>query len=221
MKRITKLQPPHELIAWRQQKAINAEGKPMHWGYDDMPGSLRQKVKESLLREQGGICCYIGRRITLQTSHIEHLKPQSFCTNHEDTDYSNLLAAFPEANAQKECAYGARRRKNWYDVQLFIHPLRGDCESRFKYRFDGKVEPANPADKAAAETIDRLNLNDKELVNWRKEVIHAALFASDASKGEIQRLMGAMSQRDSNGNYRQFCFVIKQACERYLQRISS
>ncbi len=27
-----------------------------------------------------------------------------------------------------------------------------------------------------------------------------------------------MNERDGDGNYRPFCFVIKQACERYLKR---
>lgn len=218
MKHITKQQPPEELIAWTHARAVDDDGRPMAWGYDDMPGPVRQSVKNSLLREQGGLCCYTGRRITNDSSHIEHLKPQEICQNHEDTDYNNLLAAYPAWNSPHECPYGAHAKRNWYDQYLFISPIRDDCEVRFRYRFNGKISPARPEDQAACETVIRLNLDHKELKQMREAAIHTTLFEQRLGKNQVKRLMEAMDGRDGDGNFRQFCFAIKQACSEYLRR---
>jgi uncharacterized protein (TIGR02646 family) len=183
-----------------------------------VPSNLRQEIKLSLIQEQGYLCCYTGRRIDPQNAHIEHLKPQEICVDHEDTAYSNLLAAYPSDHVDHECAYGAHHKKNWYHSILFVHPLRPDCERRFRYRDNGSIGPVNPDDAGAKETICHLNLNDKELQNLRRTAIDAALYEDNLSKGQVSRLMAAMDLLDSNGQYREFCFVIKQACERYLKR---
>jgi uncharacterized protein (TIGR02646 family) len=219
MKYITKGPQPQELIAWRHTRSQDQENNPVNWGYDDMPGAVRAAVKAQLIREQGGLCCYTGRWITAAKSHIEHLKPQSQCTGHEDVDYRNLLAAYPSSEPYtSQCSYGAHAKGDWYDEYLFVHPLRRDCEQRLRYNFNGNVNPSNSHDDGAMETISRLCLNDGELKKMRTEAIYEALFETTLNKRQAERLRDAMDQRDSNGCFRQFCFVIKQACEKYLKR---
>jgi uncharacterized protein (TIGR02646 family) len=218
MKYIRKTAPPHLLIAWTRAKAEGKDSQNLQWGYADMQTEVRQAVKESLLHEQGWICCYTGRKISTASAHIEHLKPQSICIDHEDTDYSNLLAAYPAPNSPNQCEYGAHARKNWFDPSLFVHPLRADCEQRFRYKTNGKIEPVNLADKGAQETIRRLRLDHAALKQMREEAIAESIFARPLSKIQAQRLLATIEQRDGNGNFRAFCFVIKQACEKYLKR---
>lgn len=218
MKHIKKTVPPHSLIAWTRAKAENKDSQALSWGYNDMPAEVRQAVKESLLHEQGGLCCYTGMKISTTSSHLEHLKPQSCCVGHEDTDYANLLAAYPAPNASAECEYGAHARKNWFEPSLFIHPLRNDCEQRFRYKTNGKVEPANSSDTGAKETICRLKLDHNKLEQMREEAIYEAVFEKKLSKIQAQRLLATIDQRDGSGNFRAFCFAIKQACEKYLKR---
>lgn len=219
MKYIEKQAQPPELIAWVRENATDVDGVERAWGYDDMTANVRRAVKASLLREQGGLCCYTGRRITSSTSHIEHLKPQCLCVGHEDTDFSNLLAAYPSSDSgTPHCAYGAHAREDWYDPHLFIHPRRRDCEQRFRYNLNGHIRPASQDDNATIETIKKLDLDHPELQKMRSESIFEALFAEDLSESQIRRLMTEVDRRDGNGNFRQFCFVIKQACEKYLKR---
>lgn len=218
MKHIKKTSTPQLLIAWTRTKAENKDSQSLHWDYEDMPAGVRHAVKESLLREQGGLCCYTGRKISPTSSHIEHLKPQSCCINHEDTDYSNLLAAYPAPNGVSECEYGAHARKNWFDLLLFVHPLRVDCEHRFRYKTNGKIDPTNPSDHGAQETIRRLCLDHPKLKEMRETAIQEALFEKPLTQVQAQRLMANIDQRDGNGNFRAFCFAIKQACEKYLKR---
>jgi uncharacterized protein (TIGR02646 family) len=152
-------------------------------------------------------------RITTKTSHIEHLKPQVICKNHEDTEYTNLMAAYPKGG----CAFGARHKDHWYEPNLFVHPFRHDCEFRFRYRDSGEVVPANKDDARTIETIKRLNLNDKELIGKRKRAIEGAL-DDDLTKGEVTQILKQMDSKGKDRMYYEFCFVVKQACERYLKR---
>lgn len=221
MKYITKNSQPKELIAWIRDKLKDEKKLSLPWNYDDMPGNIRQAVKASLIREQGGICCYTGRRITPETSHIEHLKPQASCVEHEDTDYSNLLAAYPSSNASTECEYGAHIKKSWYHEHLFVHPLRRDCETRFRYRLNGKIVQRNLDDEGASATIQQLRLNHAALEKMRESAIYTMLFEEKLSKTQVERLMAAMDNRDGKGNFRPFCFVLKQACEKYLKRFDA
>jgi len=218
MKYIKKQRPPHELIAWTRARSGNEGSQQLGWNYGDMPSGVRQAVKTSLLQEQGGLDCYTGRRITSQSSHIEHLKPQRLCVDHEDTRYSNLLAAFPAPNAPKECEYGARARKSWFDERLFVHPLRSNCELRFRYKMNGNITPVNLADDGAKETIYRLCLDHKELKTMREQAIYVLLFEEKLSRSNVQRLVANIDKRDSDGLFRPFCFALKQACKKYLKR---
>ncbi len=218
MKYIKKQRPPHELIAWTHTGTRDRDGQQLDWNYKDMPSDVRQAVKASLLQEQGGLCCYTGRRITPNSSHIEHLKSQKYCVDHEDTDYTNMLAAFPAPNTPAECEYGAHARKGWFDKYLFVHPLRRDCELRFRYKVNGKIAPANPTDNATEETIRQLCLDHRILTTMRRDAIYEALLEKELGKSQVQRLMTAMDERDSDGFFKPFCFAIKQACEKYLKR---
>ncbi len=218
MKYIQKQTQPQALIAWVHGKSSNNQS--IAWGYDDMPSDVRQAVKAHLIAEQGCLCCYTGRRITSDTAHIEHLKPQALCVGHEDTDYKNLLAAYPGTNTRMVCRYGAHAKKDWYDEGLFIHPLRPDCEERLRYNMKGRISASNPSDQGAVETIKRLCLDHSELTELRAQAIDEALFGPELNKSQVQRLMDEVDKRDSEGCFRQFCFVIKQACEKYLKRFS-
>lgn len=220
MKYIQKQPQPQLLTAWIYAKSNDDDGNERQWNYKNMRADVRAATKNSLLREQGGLCCYTGQRISLRTSHIEHLKPREKCTGHEDTDYDNLVAAYPSSeDGTPGCAYGAQKKGKWYEEELFVHPRRTDCEARFRYRGTGKIEPANSADSAVATTIAKLRLDHPELEQMRKAAI-GALDLEELSEAEARRLMAAMDERDKDGNFRPFCFVIKQACEKYLKRFA-
>jgi uncharacterized protein (TIGR02646 family) len=218
MKYISKQRQPRELIAWVRAKADDEEAKHIHWTYDDMPSDVRKAVKKHLVQEQGGLCCYTGRRIKPETSHIEHLKPQAVCVKHEDTDYGNLLAAHPASDAPSKCPYGAHEKGDWYDQLHFVNPRRQDCERRFRYRDNGHIGSMSQDDAGATQTIQHLQLDHRELQQMRTQIIHEAIFAEQLNEAQARRLLAAMDERDGDGNYRPFCFVIKQACERYLKR---
>ncbi|MBK7994613.1 MAG: hypothetical protein IPK14_14885 [Blastocatellia bacterium] len=76
---------------WKHEQ----QKKGLSCSYDNMERSVKNVVHNSLIKEQGSICCYTGIRISVDSSHIEHLKPQTICVGNEDVEYNNLLAAYP------------------------------------------------------------------------------------------------------------------------------
>lgn len=76
MKRINKEDSPVWFEVWKQDyNRIN--GREAHYkedfSSDDEDGKKRrQRLREQLIKEQGYICCYCMKKISLNTSHIEH-----------------------------------------------------------------------------------------------------------------------------------------------------
>ena len=60
--------------------------------YNTLSGDVKKAVKDSLIAEQGHICCYCECRITSINSHIEHFCPQSE-QKVDPLDYSNLACS--------------------------------------------------------------------------------------------------------------------------------
>jgi uncharacterized protein (TIGR02646 family) len=219
VKYIRKDAEPHELRVW-----INGQIKAkLQYNYEIMPSSEKRLVKESLLHEQGYICCYTGIRISTEKSHIEHLKPRSESKklgDHDDVSYQNMLAAFPGAFIDEEmtkptnCPFGAQARK---DRPLMVSPLHPNCESRFIFTVTGRVRPANPSDVSAEQTIEQLGLNHDDLIELRRGAINA-LRDSKISMGQVERIAQLCVVKNSRGEFREFCFVIKQLAPKILKQ---
>jgi uncharacterized protein (TIGR02646 family) len=216
MKRIIKTASPKELTQWFNAQPKTDTGK-LNCRYSNLPSDIRATVKQHLLNEQGYICGYTGIRISEGRSHIEHLKPQSrYFEDHEDIDYNNLLAAHPGYDTG-QCAYGAHPKADWYDDQQFISPLSPKCEKAFHFNLEGEIRAA-PNCSSAQVTIDRLQLSHPSLTEMRKQRIDTFLYDSNTSLQQAQVLLEKIYDRDSKGQFRPFCFVLKQACEEYIRR---
>lgn len=219
MKRIVKTNAPRELIAW-----CEANREHNHT-YGDMLGTeAHQKLKGKLLKEQGGLCAYTGRRIEDQTSHVEHLKPQTACDEWEDVEYRNVVACFPADGGDKSHGYGAPIKGGWWNEANFVSPLAEDCERRFRFSWSGHIYP-NPEDhQAAKETIDVLLLDGTALQLLRKSRIDG--FFGFGSRTRVRPLsivdakkaLSNIERVDGNGQLNEFCFVLKQLLPKYIEQ---
>jgi uncharacterized protein (TIGR02646 family) len=98
----------------------------------------KRVLHQALLDEQGQLCCYCGRSITLADSHIEHFRPQE---QREDLalDFENLLAACireTEPGAPLHCGHA---KGHDFDEGRHVSPLDPTCESRFGYLLTGAI----------------------------------------------------------------------------------
>jgi uncharacterized protein (TIGR02646 family) len=228
MKWIQKKNEPAKLVKWRKDYKVIENDK----NFRILTSEVKTDLKNVLLREQGWICAYTGHGIDFEGSHIEHLKPQHYCKNGEDVDYYNLVACYPgidETTATtKPCTYGAIAKGNWpspEEEDKFVSPLDKSCETRFYYLYSGKVKARNDSDKAAKETIDKLNLNDKELRDNRRLVIRGIiepLQKTSIKKAAVIKAAAKALQTlrsEEGGKLKSFYFVRIQVIENFIENL--
>lgn len=191
--------------------------------------AVLEAVEDRLLTEQGCLCAYTGRRLDRENFHIEHLLPQNpptgtFYHGH-DTDYQNMVACWPEPNRPSEPEYGAVPKRNWPgpdQVASFLSPLLPRAGIAFRFKLTGEIAAANPADAAAAATLEKLHLDHKELVALRRSALIGALTPKGKllSRPQLQKLVREMTNDEAslaagnNVRLRAFCFVIKPHAQR-------
>lgn len=203
MKYIKKSEEPECLANWKS--LANENWTPTY--NDDFRGKIKTDVHDSLLHEQGYICCYCGMRVTRDTSHFEHLKPRSAYPELA-LDYRNLLISCQTKRTQSEhCAY---KKDDWYDEHLMISPLQSNCAEFFRYSEAGEILPADEPDKqAAATTISKLELNISKLTANRRKAIEDILEVIDhLSDEDIKKLIQGFNQPNDKGEYEEFCVAI-------------
>ncbi|MEH2027890.1 retron system putative HNH endonuclease [Nostoc sp.] len=216
MKYIEKGEEPENFTKWKALE--NDDWKP-NWD-DNFQTPEKPVVHDSLLNEQGYICCYCGMRISRETSHIEHLKPRSSYPN-LSLDYTNLITSCQGESEEPPPipVHCGHKKKYWYDEHLMVSPLEITCTDFFKYLPSGEIQSIDePAKKAAAETtIEKLALNISKLQNMRRLAIDAALIATDGlSEAEIQLLAQSYGKLDANGQHIPFCAAISYFFKNYF-----
>lgn len=216
MQYIKKSSNPRALREWFEEQ-LNEDGEYINCRYDDFTREVKDEVVDALLKDQGFLCCYTGIRVSKNTCHIEHLKPQQISKirkDHDDVRYKNLLAAYPKKSS---CPFGARARENWYDISQFIHPLMEKCSQKFIFDEFGNIQPKNSKDEPTKTTIKKLRLDESSLVEMRKQAIDDVLLP--LSRAQLTRIIeNGYSVRDHKGRYPHFCFVIEQAAKQLLQK---
>jgi uncharacterized protein (TIGR02646 family) len=220
MKYIRKGSRPRALSDWERSNA----GLPgVQYGSHGFPTA---DVRRALVNEQGSICAYTMIRIGIDSSHIEHLKPQTVSRSEgrleETFDYRNMVACYPFSlkPGDAKVTFGAIHRGSTWDAKNFITPLNTSCELRMRYHADGHVRPRRSNDMAAGWTIRVLNLDDAKLVEIRRATIEAwglSLTAgSPLSRAAAARVITIGDRRVRDGMFEPFCVAIKHAARDYV-----
>ena len=216
MKYIKKGEEPESFKTW---KAL-ARTTP-NWGYSYLQNPEKKELHEALIREQGYICCYCGMRITRESSHIEHLKPQSTPDPELSVEYTNLLASCQREREPKKPIHCGVAKDDWYDENLMVSPLKPNCTDFFIYTDDGQILATDASEKnaAATKTIKQLRLDIPKLKAMREEVIKNLLVGLDVftlTEEEKQKLLQGFEQPDANGQYQEFCGAIAYILNQYF-----
>ncbi len=214
MRSIRKTHQPEELKQWlKDNKDLDCcygalRGKPAHTA-----------LKEKLLKEQHYLCAYTGRRISINSSHCEHLKPQNKCVGTEDVSYKNIVACFPKDGGDESYGYGAPIKKGQWNPALFLSPCSSNAERKYRFSWSGKINPTNSSDKQAIYTIDLLKLDHPELSKLRKSAIKGFFGfnkpGKELTKKQAHILLRKIDTPTSNGQLRPFCFILKQLLNKY------
>jgi uncharacterized protein (TIGR02646 family) len=143
-----------------------------HSDYDNFQD--KEALRNALVTEQRGICCYCMGRIRSDwgTMKIEHWH----CQRHypaEQLIYRNMLGACLGAEGQPKHLRHCDTRKG--DLELKWNPadLLHRIEARIRYELDGRIRSDNPEFDDQLSSV--LGLNLARLMNNRKGVLDAVL----------------------------------------------
>ncbi|MDQ7015932.1 MAG: retron system putative HNH endonuclease [Gammaproteobacteria bacterium] len=202
MKWVQKCSEPQIFTDW---KALASEA----WqpSYANLGGAEKQAVKQALMQEQGGLCCYCERRLSEADSHIEHFRPQSDL-GVDALEFANMLCSCQNQLRQGEPRHCGNAKGDWFDEAVLVSPLESDCESRFSYLGNGCIKPSVSNDNFASETIHHLALDIPKLRALRAAVITPFLdeYLTDE---ELKRFAEGYLQQQNDGLYGEFWSVIK------------
>ena len=187
---MVKSSAPATLTDWLE--LANADWQPT-WG--TFSGAPKQGTHEALLNEQGGVCVYCGKRLSLDRSdsHIEHFRPQtaynSVTPPDLTLDYHNLVIScgpnnFPVGHNDRKPVICGEAKDGWFDEAQHVNPTDPACPERFTYGLSGSVFASEPDDGAANRMIEVLRLNDESLV-YERSVLLSGVEAAIAA-GEIE-----------------------------------
>ena len=229
-------EPPKTLAKFLEEQL------PVGLNLDYEHGFTRQKdLRLELIAEQLGLCGYTGApvddRLVKHTqppdpgskatkvrysAHIEHLKPQSVCRQElidkglepgkdlgDDMNHKNMIAALLVTGSDMEM-FGAVSRKN---NPVPVWPTHQDCETRFSFDEDGKIEGLDPD---AIQTVTILKLDHTTLEGWRRSAI--ATFLSPEiiqTRDDVEQLVQRLDQ-PPDGKLVEFSFVVKSVAQALL-----
>lgn len=163
MRTIRKGKEPRVLETYRQ-----TEGATFAY----LPAEVKRRIREQLVEEQLGLCCYCQSRIraTPEGMKIEHWQCQAHHPGRQ-LDYSNLLGACLGGHGRPEREQHCDTRKGNNGLCFSVCDPAHPIERHIRFLGDGKIS-ADDAD--IDEAIDAvLSLNMPRLVSNRKAVLAA------------------------------------------------
>lgn len=170
MKTIYKNDEPQEILQWKS-KFKNKNGRVPRYSDLNEVENLPHKIflKNSLISEQGHICCYCCKPIDTKNSHIEHIRPKERNEYRAiSLEYENLLASCQGYHDREEnCGHS---KDNAFNEELFVSPLEENCESLFEFSDRGKIKAVD-GNERAGYTIELLNLDTEQLNAARTEAM--------------------------------------------------
>lgn len=215
MKTIYKNDEPQEILQWKS-KFKNKNGRVPRYSDLNEVENLPHKIllKNSLLSEQGHICCYCCKPIDTKNSHIEHIRPKERDEYRAiSLEYENLLASCQGYHDREEnCGHS---KDNAFNEELFVSPLEENCESLFEFSDRGKIKAAD-GNERAAYTIEILNLDTEQLNAARTEAMWVSGAMDELTEDECRRLLDKFQSVDERGRYAGFSDAIVYQLKKQL-----
>lgn len=154
--------------------------------YANLGNGAKQDLRDALVREQRGLCCYCMTRIesTRESMKIEHWRSQSHYEALELT-YSNLLGACLGGHGQPEALQHCDTRKKERDIRFNPADPIHRIDQRIQFQADGTIASSDV--EFNTQLSDVLGLNLPLLKNRRKGVLSGLI---DWWSSETARLRG-------------------------------
>jgi uncharacterized protein (TIGR02646 family) len=214
MRYVKKQAEPKIFSDW---KALN--GEDWQPSYNVLQNPEKRALHSALLFEQFDTCCYCGRSISFEDSHIEHFEPQE---SREDLAlvYENLYASCIRETAPGSPLHCGHAKGNNFEREFAIRPSDDNCERRFLYSSqDGAIYAADRDDASANYMVGLLKLDINFLRDRRSETLKN-VFDTDFLKSVTSEelIMLAINFRESGdaGRIMSFGHVVSRYAEQLL-----
>ena len=189
--------------------------------------TTRTDILKDLLNEQGNLCAYCMRRISLENADIEHFIGQGYVDDKkntvgkvEDTNYDNMLAVC-HGNFCKDETHCDSSRSKYQDKRplLNISPLNRQQMNNIKFSQSGVVYYENIDDETeiSFDLNKVLNLNCENIKNERKKLIK--IIKSLLAKHKFDKKFAQKELEhweESNGSYKAYCQVVINELRKYI-----
>lgn len=211
MRQIAKLAEPSELVQYRNVPGSTYDGGNFT--------TIKTAIRRDLLRDQGYLCAYCMRRISVEDMKIEHWQSQ---TDFPDLQlqWSNLLGVCNGNVGQRWDHQTCDTRRG--NAKLTYNPCSAahQIESRIKYLADGQIDSGELV--LSNELNQALNLNWTRLKGNRRAVIDAVLEVLGKKTGtrtraELEKLIKEW-QTLQNQMFREYCGVAIYFLKKRLAR---
>jgi len=224
MKTITKSKEP---------KCLTEHKAPPFTSYENLKEECSYVVRESLIDEQGYICCYCMQRIymhekgTTPITKIEHFLCQADYPD-KDLDYKNmLLACMGGEGAPKRLQICDTRKRN---AILSISPTNTsrNIEDLIKYKPNGEIYSTDNTLNEELESV--LNLNLPRLVKNREAMyleVQSRIRIEGKKQGNkvLQKKFledeKAKLLKMKNGKFKEYCMVGVYVINKKLRKIAN
>ena len=145
----------------------------------------KQELREALVAEQRGLCCYCmgAIRAEAESMKIEHWRSRSRFRGLE-LDYGNLLAACRGGEGERWCRQHCDTRKGKRDLDWNPSEPARQIEARIGYELDGTMYSDEESFDAQIQEV--LNLNVSVLKANRKGVLDSTLSWWKREKARIR-----------------------------------
>lgn len=215
MKQITKVSEPNSLTQHRAKT---------HSSYDNLPADAKNDLRNSLLSEQGHICCYCMKRIPEKVNSDGIITYEMKIEHHQCQDnfqylqlaYYNLLGACMGNEGKPKKLQTCDTKKG--NLSLTINPTLNNptCETLFKYNSDGEICSIVNDAEINRQINEILNLNMQTLKDNRKKIyleVQKRIEAGSKQHATKQLKIRHFEQERNkwlnkvDGKYKEFCMV--------------
>jgi len=199
---IKKGKEPDSLI--QHKKQANAT-------YDNTNTSVKNNIRDQLLKEQGYLCAYCMQRLENDSLKvkIEHWHCQAKYPN-EQLDYKNMLVVCKGNEGQSQENQHCDTYKANQDLTFNPANLPHNIESKIKYLGNGTILSDDEVLNNELDTV--LNLNYSMLKENRKKVLDGICKALNHKNGtrtktELSNFLKKWQNKNEQGKFNEYCGV--------------
>ena len=158
------------IVKRREPTSLTEHRLRPHSDYDNYPD--KEALRDALVSEQRGLCCYCMGGIRKDKMKVEHWRSQRRCRT-QQLNYRNLLAACRGGEGEPRAQQHCDTRKGNDDLKWNPGDPSHSVETRIRYELDGAIRSDDS--EFDAQLCQVLNLNHPMLKSVRQGVLDAVL----------------------------------------------